>query len=127
MADFDEYFPSKWLKASDLDGKTVKAVISKIVPEEMGQAKEKKLVAYFQGKEKGLTLNKTKCALLQDTFGKSIDGCVGQAIEMSPGRTQFKGEIVDCINIRCLKTAKKAAKAEPVAVAADGDDDSVPF
>jgi hypothetical protein len=124
MPGFDEAFPSKYLKASDFNGKTVKAVISQIVFEEVGQDKQRKLVAYFQGKEKGLILNKTKCALLEDAYGKSSEGSHGQTIEMSPGRTTFKGELVDCVNIRCMKVAKKAP--EPVAAAAE-DDGDVPF
>ena len=46
-----EEFPSKYLKASDLNGKQVKVTISHVTREAVGD--DDRLVAYFEGKKKG--------------------------------------------------------------------------
>ena len=55
----NDAFPSKYLKASDLQGRTISVVMSRVEKEDIGKG-EKKLILYFQGKQKGMVLNKTK-------------------------------------------------------------------
>lgn len=50
-------FPSKYIKSTDLQGKQVKAVMSHVETESIGD--DDRPVLYFQNKEKGLVLNKT--------------------------------------------------------------------
>ena len=58
MVNIHNVFPSKYLKAGDLDGHAVAVTISHIAMEEVGQG-DVKPVLFFAGKEKGLVLNKT--------------------------------------------------------------------
>ncbi len=55
----NEAFPSKYLKASDLDGKNVTVTIKSAELEEIGFDKEQKLVLSFVGTDKSMVLNKT--------------------------------------------------------------------
>ena len=50
-------FPSKYLKAADLQDKQVTVRMSHVETETIGD--DDRPVLYFQGKEKGLVLNKT--------------------------------------------------------------------
>ena len=60
---FSQMFPSKYLRADDLNGATVTATIAKIELEEIADD-EVKPVLSFQGREKKLVLNKTNGAVL---------------------------------------------------------------
>ena len=66
MAHIDEFFPSRWLKPSDLGGKDVSVGIQRVTAEEFeNEGKtERKPVVYFNGAEKGLILNKTNAATM---------------------------------------------------------------
>lgn len=50
-------FSSKYVKVADLKGKQVKAVVSHVTMETFGN--DELPVLYFNGKEKGIVLNKT--------------------------------------------------------------------
>jgi hypothetical protein len=56
-----QLFPSKYVKAVDLNGKTVTLTIAKLAIEELGHGpeKERKPVLYFERATKGLVLNRT--------------------------------------------------------------------
>ena len=49
MTSVSELFPSRFLKAADLKGRTVKAKIKKVEVEEIGQDRDEKPVVYFEG------------------------------------------------------------------------------
>lgn len=93
-----EAFPSNWLKASDLQGRTVKATIKDVVMEDVGDG-EKPIVT-FVGKDKGLVLNKTNANMIVDAYGDETDTWAGKEIEIFPDKTSFKGQIVPCIRVR---------------------------
>ena len=93
-------FPSKWLKASDLDGDLTVTIASAKL-EKVGQdSDEKKLTLYFSETDKGLTINKTNCTTLEKLYGDDTDGWLGKRIVIYPTETSFKGEMVECIRIR---------------------------
>ena len=54
----NDAFPSKYLKASDLQGRNHSVTIANVVTEDIGKGEEK-LIIYFQGHKKGMVLNKT--------------------------------------------------------------------
>lgn len=91
-------FPSKYLKATDLNGRRAAVTIEDVQFEKIGD--EQKLVMYFKGKDKLLVLNKTKVNTLTSLFNSDdTDDWLGQSIYLEPSKTQFQGKIVDCINI----------------------------
>ena len=95
-------FPSKWLKADDLQGREVKVQIQSCTLEQVsdGEDKETKPVLYFTGKQRGLMMNKTNAARIADAYGDDTDGWVGKDVILFPDKTSFQGRIVDCIRVR---------------------------
>lgn len=95
----NDAFPSKTLKASDLDGNQVTVTIARVDIEKMGS--DTKPVVYFKGKDKGLVLNKTNAKRIVEITGSGeTDDWKGHAIILYPTETEFQGETVDCIRIK---------------------------
>src|SRR4026209_2145377 len=79
-----QLFPSKYVKAADLNGKTVTLTIAKLVVEELGHSaeKEKKPVLYFQKATKGLVLNRTNAMTIAGLYGDEADDWPGKRISI---------------------------------------------
>lgn len=113
-------FPSKYLKAMDVEGdKTL--VIASVEMHEFktreGSDEIKPLVT-FQGQEKGLILNKTNTKLIERALkSDDTDDWVGKPITLYSAEVEFGGDIVDSIRVRSKAPA-------PGAMA---DDDNIPF
>lgn len=100
MTNVNELYPSKnkYLKASDLQGREVKA---RIAGHDVAQFDNgNKVVLTFDGKEKGLTLNKTNAMKIADAYGEDIESWAGNEIIMYPDKTDYQGSLVDCIRVR---------------------------
>ncbi len=96
-----EAFPSKWLAAADLQGRTVPVVISHIKVEEVGQnPTEHKPVVYFQNKEKGLVLNITNANNLAVAYGDEMGDWHGKPVELFVTQTEYKGKPVQGLRVR---------------------------
>ena len=139
--DMNRAFPSKTLTAPDLQGRTVNVVIAAI--EQVSyQSGDTGFIIKFQGKEKGMSLNKTKNAILMAAFGADSNNWVGKTVQLSPGKTTYMGNAVDCINV-AIPQADGTASFDPtepqnpapappaqgggIAAASGIDDDDVPF
>ena len=77
----DSAFPSKYLKGADLNGKTVRVTIDRVEIEEVGDG-ERKPVLYFQGKDKGLALNRINADTISSSYGPETDDWGGQVVEL---------------------------------------------
>ena len=119
MANINNLFPSKWLKAQDLGGKEVTVTIANMVMEDVEQGKGPQPVLHFHGKEKGLVLNKTNAMLIAHTYGPDTDAWVGKAVILHVEPVQFQGRVVDAI--RCK------ASAAPATAEADDFNDEIPW
>lgn len=121
-------FPSHYLKASDLGDKSPVVTIDRIEVEPIGRDKEMKPILYFQGKDKGLVLNKTNAKKIAELTGsKDTDDWAGCQIRIYATETEFGGETVECIRVKAVGTTKAAPpkpKPEPVAVL---EEDEIPF
>jgi hypothetical protein len=117
-----EVFHSKYLKAEDLQGKTVRVVIQHVDLEDVGLEegkKERKLVCYFVGKERQLVLNKTNAESIAEITGcDDTDDWAGAPIALFPDKTKFGGKTVPCIRI----TWPDGKPVPPPVTNADGDD-----
>jgi hypothetical protein len=132
----NEAFPSNYLKSSDLGGGMAKVKIDKVLYEHIGT--DNKLVMYFQGKEKGMVLNKTNAQTIAAEFGPDTDNWTGAEINVFSMKVDFQGRMVDGLRVR-VPPARKAAppvmpnarQAQQPAPAMAGDDDiiddDVPF
>ena len=74
-----EVFPSKFLKADDLDGKPVTYTIERVLVEELGTERERKAVLYFSETRAGLVLNRTRWDAIEDLFGHNTDNWIARA------------------------------------------------
>lgn len=127
-----EAFPSEYLKASDLQGRTVKAVISNVEMKDIGS--DHKPVLYFKGKEKGLVLNKTNANTIALVYGDDTQDWDGGEVELYPTRVDFQGRQVDAIRVK-IPPRRPGAAAAPAAPSAgngatrtgDPIDDDIPF
>jgi hypothetical protein len=61
---------------------------------------DSKPTIYFQGKDKGLVLNKTNANAISMMYGPETGNWTGQTISIYPTETEFQGKIVPCIRIK---------------------------
>ena len=119
----DSAFPSNYLKASDLGDSSPVVTIDRIEVEAIGRNKEMKPVLYFQGKTKGLVLNKTNAAKIAQLLGsKDTDDWHGGQIRLYATEVEFGGESVEAIRVKGAATAKP--KPQPVE---ELTDEEIPF
>lgn len=105
-------FPSKFLAASDLKGRELIVTIEKVITEAVGKDQEMKAVVYFQGKQKGVVLNKTNAKRIVEIVGSAqTDDWPGAQIKIYPTETEFGGETVECIRVKA--PGRVAAKTTP--------------
>lgn len=136
MGNWRDSIPSKWLKASDLDGKPRLVTIKKFTVEKITEDKQGPVV-WFAEEEKGLGLNITNGKKIESICGSGDPKAwIGKRIVVYPTETEFKGETVDCIRVRAPKVGAKLPPApvieEPEAEEEEHPgyetpDDSVPF
>jgi hypothetical protein len=133
-----EEFPSKWLKAADLQGREVKVIMSNCERETIGD--DQKPVLYFKGKEKGVVLNKTNAQVIADFYGDDTADWYDQPIILFSVMTEFQGRATPGLRVR-VPTAKdnrpptprredpisSGPLAQTKAPVVEMDDDSIPF
>lgn len=125
-------FPSKYLKHSDLEGRSVNVTIKSYEIEDIGDG-EKPILFFREGK-KGLVLNRINAETIIELLdgNDEMDDWVGKRICLYPDKTSFQGKRVDCIRIKEAAPAKAAAAApakqqqrrQPAPLPADTSDDS---
>lgn len=93
----NDAFPSKYLAAADLNGKTITVTIDTIQMEEVGE--DHKPVVYFRGAKKGMVLNKTNASTISRMHGQDTDDWIGKRISIWPTQTDFRGDTVPCIRV----------------------------
>ena len=96
---FDEMYPSKWLKASDLTEVT-ELTIRKITMEILGEKQETKPVLYFKEPEwKPMVCNKTNGSMLHKMYGETVKW-IGQPVRLYATTVEAFGEVHDAIRIQ---------------------------
>lgn len=129
-----QVFPSKYVKAEDLQGKTVTLTIKGVVMEEMtthDNKTVKKPVVWFEKATKGFVINLTNALIIKALYGDETDDWTGKRISIYPTRVKAFGKMQDCIRVR----EEIPAQAKPVAQAAqveeptglDDDEDVADF
>ena len=122
MTTVSDAFPSKYLKAADLNNRTFKAKIEKVVFEEIGQNKDRKPIIYFDKVKKGLVLNKTNALEIAATYGDQMENWTGKEIELFSQMVPFQGQNVPAIRVRAVVPVAAVTAVAAVAVAAEFDD-----
>jgi hypothetical protein len=120
----DTAFPSKYLKASDLNGRTVTVTIARVEMEKVGD--DRKPIIYFEGKSKGLVCNKTNANMIAKIANsRDTDEWTGVSITLIDAEVEFQGEPTRAIRVRpATKAATRPAPPPPVETPAD---DEIPF
>jgi len=111
MSKFSEMFPSKYLKAADLTGQQVKVKMSHVTEEVVGS--DEQFVVYFEGKDKGLVLNKTNATTIAQAFGDDTEGWCGREIVLFETPVTFEGNTMPSIRVRPLPRKPGSQKPEP--------------
>ena len=99
----NEAFPSKYLKASDLQGRAIKVKMARVTSEKMGE--DTKLVLYFDGKQKGMVLNKSNAQMIAAVYSPETDGWIGKEIKLYAGKVNFNGQMVDSLKVEVIPAA----------------------
>jgi hypothetical protein len=107
-------FPGSYIKAADLQGRSVTVMISHVAMEEIGG--DHKPVLYMHGKERGLVLNKTNASIIAEMHGWETDDWQAKPITLYPARVEFQGRIVDAVRVKLEpQNAQRAAVNAPAA------------
>lgn len=117
-----------YIKAEDLGGRAVRVSIERVTIEEIKSdgKTEKKLVAHFAGKDKGLVLNRTNADTLNEIFGTDdYDEWTGPIV-LFPDTTMFGGKKVPCVRLRS-NNGTSAPPPPPVDPVEPVTDDDIPF
>ena len=136
MATRDEMFPSRFLKAPDLNGKPLVVTIASADRETMkdtsGKEKEK-LILSLKEVKKQLVLNATNWDAIVDILDEAnSDDWTDGRIELYPAKTNLPGRgVVDCIRVRAPSQAhlpmKAKGKLRSIADETLDDVDDIPF
>lgn len=105
-------FPSKYIKAADLQGREPTVVIARAEIEKLGD--DSKLVLYFQGKQKGLVTNRTNADRIAYLYGTNTDLWIGKEIVLFTELVSFQGKTTEAVRVR--PPVKREPVAQPQAV-----------
>lgn len=121
-----DVFPSNYLRAADLNGAEPTVTIDRVVVETFGD--ESKPVVFFQGKEKGVVLNKTNFnAIVDITKEEDTDNWRGHRIKLVTAKVEFQGKRVPAIRID-EPARQGATQRQPPPPPVDAPtDDEIPF
>lgn len=101
--DYRAMFDRDYVGAWDLNGREVTVTICKVEAATLtgqGGRKTRKPVIHFEGKDKGLALNKTNGKIIANMYGPDTAQWLGKSITIYPTQTEMGGETVDCIRVR---------------------------
>jgi hypothetical protein len=132
----NEVFPSRWLKAADLNPDGENVTIRKVTMEEVGEERERKPVMAFNEIDRELVLNITNWTAIADLSGKDeSDDWPGCRIKLIKAKVQYGAKTVDAIRVESADPPKKPVKkltkrtpeSAPVGRELDDDGEEIPF
>jgi len=98
-----QVFPSKYLTAADLNGKSFTLTIRTVTLEEMlthDNKKVQKPVCWFEKAQKGFVMNATNAYIVANLYGDETADWVGLRITIYPTQVKAFGKMQDCIRVR---------------------------
>ncbi len=138
MPNIMDDFPSKYLKASDVeDHPTV--TISRVTREEVGMDKEMKPILFVEEYDKGIVLNKTNANNISKLYGSESDDWPGKKVVLGTAWVDFQGSSVNSIRVwppkreasqkhaPIQRQVTQSASQRPFAPPAADDDGEIPF
>lgn len=133
MPKLNDIFGGNFLKADDLQGRSVPVTIDSVEVKEFDDGK--KLILKFQGKDKALVCNRTNASIIEEVIGSGdTDDWIGQKITLITKKVEFQGKLVPAIRVKLedgMTQINAPARQQPAAAPQGGnpeeDDQSVPF
>ena len=119
MVNMATAFPSKYLKAADLQDRQVRATMDRVELEHIADGEDKKPVLYFSKsnleavRKKGLVLNKTNNKTICTSYGYDSEKWGGKEIILFMALVDFRGDQVEAIRVRVAKPQKAPAPVAP--------------
>jgi len=102
MPTANDVFPSKYLKAEDLES-DLNLTVKNVVFEDLASG-ETKPVAHFDELDKGMIINKTNWSMIEKITGeKDSDNWKGKKVCLTVMDVEFKGDIVSAIRVKAAK------------------------
>lgn len=97
----NQLFPSKWVKAHDLNGKRVPVTIQRVSVEEVqgDTGKENVPAVWFKGATKALLMNKTIAMQIAALHGPETDDWTGKRVTLYGTKVRAFGKVHDVIRV----------------------------
>jgi hypothetical protein len=128
---YSTYFPSPYLKASDLDTERQRVTIAKLEEESMGYPRERKLVMHFEELEQRFVLGPGNGKTLRRLFGNDTEGSIGKVVDLVVKSDVVDGKRIEFIVIEIpaeQPPSPLAGETDHVATSAtQSDDDDIRF
>jgi hypothetical protein len=126
----DAIFPSNYLKAADLQGRTIRVTIEDVTMEKLGD--DTKAVLHLVGKDKAIVLNKTNWTTLETMCqSEDSDHWRGWMVTLYPTKVPYQGKMVEAIRIDDRPGSAVAptgvVAAPPPPPPPTSNDDDIPF
>jgi hypothetical protein len=127
--ELSEIFPSRFLKASDLQGKEHRVKIESAKPERLGD--QTKLILTFVNRTKQMVCNKTNSNTIGEVLGSNTDNWPGGEVILFAATVSGPNGLVQ--GIRCRAVPRQAAQPRtetaPAKPRSDDDmgGDAIPF
>lgn len=119
----DQLYPSRFLRAADLNGKPLRVTIAGLKREDIGG--EQKVVLSFTDGSKDLILNKTNGRAIAKALGDETSAWPGKDIILVATQVDFRGDMVDAIRVRAAPAARPARPAPAVEAEEPPFDDDI--
>ena len=112
-----DIYPSKYLKAADLNGGIMAATVDNFAMEEVGHPPELRAVVYLK-ECRALICNITNKNMLESLLGTETDDWIGQQIELVSMPVTYKGDTVQAVRVQPFRkplppNAESGAGEEP--------------
>lgn len=121
-----DVFPSKYLAASDLQGRHVTVTIDYVEVHDVDDGQ--KPAVYFKGKQKALLANKTNTRSIAELHGDEMDNWTGKRITLYSTPVLFQGRTVPAIRVAAPSGGSPKPEPAPVQEREPGEDaDDFPF
>lgn len=101
MVDSTQYYPSRFLKGDDVP-KDINVKVTDTKVENVGTDEEpdEKIVAFFEGYDRGLVLNKTNKDMMVNLSGSAnTDKWINATVGLTTVQVQYMGQIYKVIRI----------------------------
>ena len=113
MSHWRAMFDNKYLGSWDLpEGRDCALVMERVEAgtlTSMGGRSDKKPIVFFEGKSKGMALNKTNAKAIAGMYGNDTRKWAGKAIAIYVTQTQSPDGVVPCIRVRPTPPKKQRA------------------